>query len=232
MDYNEFYNTYDKKWRSLCAENKASELKFFLEKVKEIYNNDLISIIDFGAGDGAVQSELKKTFDSDKYWAAEYSKKAVEMLRATGNYQQVYQIDNENIRELNKNFNLVLACHVLEHVYNPDTFLENIGSISEYQLIEVPLEDTFFLNSNIIDNGTGHVNFYNPNTLVNYLLTRDFIIISHKIYLPSLEIHRVEGPILGAIKWLIKRTLLSIAPRIATMIFSYHMIVLTKKKST
>ena len=225
IDYSKYYEHYNAEWRCICSEDKALHLDALLRLHTDLLPHPLGWVLEVGAGDGAVSQELLSRNPGWKLCAADISESARELLGKRKIFSCVYDISH--IPE-EKRFDLVIACHVLEHVTDMDSFVTMLGSKADFQLIEVPLEDTVSLSRGLLANGTGHINFFRPVTLELFLESRGYHIIDKMIYLPSLEIHRFGRPVTGTLAWLAKRLLLAVSPALASYFFSYHMIVLMR----
>lgn len=122
-----------------------------MKLIKNFYTDD-ISILDFAGGEGLLTRFLRdenyNIFNYDKYSESLYS----------------YEY---NIKDLNKNYDLIISSEVLEHFSAPD---EELGKILQYTdnyffttciQPENDLENWFYL---IPDNGQ-HISFYTTNSL-------------------------------------------------------------------
>lgn len=229
LDYEGFYKCYDQEWRAICAVDKANNLAEFIELIVAEFGEEGISILDFGAGDGSVLEQLAKRNSENKFCAAEFSSHAVSILSRNNSVVEAFNVGNETVDHIDDRFDLLIASHVLEHVIDIDRFLKNISSLSGKFLIEVPLEDNGFLGGNLLENDTGHVNFYNPNTIKLLLESRNFKIRKEKIYLPSLDVHRFKRPFWGFFTWGVKKLLVTLFPRLVPFFLCFHMIIYAEK---
>jgi SAM-dependent methyltransferase len=225
IDYSDYYDHYNAEWRSICSEDKALRLDALLRRHSDLLPPPLGWVLEVGAGDGAVSQALLARNPEWKLCAADISESARELLGKRNIFRYVYDV---SLIPEEKQFDLVIACHVLEHVTDMDGFVAMLGSRADFQLIEVPLEDTVSLSRVLLANGTGHINFFRPVTLELFLESRGYHVVDKLIYLPSLEIHRFGRPVTGTLAWLVKKILLAVSPALASYFFSYHMIVLTR----
>jgi len=229
IDYSDYYDHYNAEWRGICSDDKASHLDALLRRHPDLLPPPLGLVLEVGAGDGAVSQALLARNPDWELCVTDISDSARELLVKRNIFRCVY--DDSSIPE-GKHFDLVIACHVLEHVTDMDGFLAMLGSKADFQLIEVPLEDTVCLSRGLLANGTGHINFFRPATLELFLESRGFHVVDKLIYLPSIKIHKFGRPIIGTFAWLAKRLVLAMSPGLASYFFSYHMIVLTRRNGS
>ena len=108
--------------------------------------------------------------------------------------------------EVNK-FNLAILTHIIEHVENPRELLCEAGKVAQYVFVEVPLEDTLQLKKASYydddyseyddyepddDGFEEHVNIYSYNSIRWLIQSCGFIIIGHKVTIPSFEVYKLR----------------------------------------
>ncbi|WP_261335289.1 class I SAM-dependent methyltransferase [Rhizobium leguminosarum] len=98
------------------------------------------SVVDIGAGEGAVLSELSNSAFAKQFAAVEISKSGLDAIsnRRIKNLASVDQFDGYKIPHPGKAFDLALAIHVLEHVEHERMFLYEARRVSRKLYIEVP----------------------------------------------------------------------------------------------
>ena len=183
------------------------------------------SLLDVGAGDGSVLSEIEKTGLAKNLYAVEISQSGCETIasRELKSLRSVKQFDGYRIQDENNVYELGLAIHVLEHVEHERAFLSEISRVAQFLYIEVPLELTLSVNKAIKTGGIyGHINFYTPETFVNLLETANLKVINFKVFSNTLEYECfIGGKIKGSIKWFIRKLFLYIAPHKAPFFITY-----------
>jgi ubiquinone/menaquinone biosynthesis C-methylase UbiE len=220
--YKDYYDEnvwFDRK-RKLSAIDSAKNIKAVLK------NSSNLSLLDVGAGDGNVLDELSKSEIFKKMSALEISDSGIEKIKSKNisKLKEIGKFDGYRIGYKNKEFDLVIAIHVLEHVEHERLFLAELGRVSKKIHIEVPLEHVFNIRRTI-SNGknTGHINFYTIETLVDLLESSGFKIINSSIFSPSVEYEQhLYGKNKGRIKNIIRKLLLKIVPNFIPKFLTYN----------
>jgi ubiquinone/menaquinone biosynthesis C-methylase UbiE len=210
MKYANLYDSYYGKNEWLDRKRKLSAIdsaRNIIAATKKLSN---LSLLDVGAGDGNVLAELSGSGIFSKMVALEISDSGIEKIKLR-NISELVEIKKFNGYEIsykNKEFDLSIAIHVLEHVEHERLFLNEMGRVSKNILIEVPLEHGFSISRAILNGKkTGHINFYTIETLIGLLESSGFKIIDAKVVAPSVE---YEQLLYGAFKGKIKNKLRNI----------------------
>lgn len=177
---------------------------------------DFNSLLDVGAGDGSVLSEIDKTAIFKELAAVEISESGLESIKSKNiaSLKSVTQFNGYKINADDKSYDLAISVHVLEHVEHERYFLEELGRVANYVYIEVPLELTLNVNRSIKCSGKyGHINFYNKHTFQNLLRTSGLEIKDFQVFANSKEYEIfLSGKIIGTIKYLIRQCMLKLLP--------------------
>lgn len=183
------------------------------------------NLLDIGAGEGAILSELDRIGIANNLHAIEISESGLKAIksRQIPTLRTLKQFDGYTIDASDKQYDFGTNIHVLEHVEHERAFLAEISRVCKSVYIEVPLELTLRVNKSIRSSGQyGHINFYNPSTLQNLIETSDLKIIDFKVFTNSLAYERfVSGYLSGTVKHIIRSTLLSVMPRLAPYLMTY-----------
>jgi len=93
-------------------------------------------------------------------------------------------------------------------------------------LIEVPIEHTLRVDKSIaVGQKYGHINFYSPTVFANLLESCGFRIIRSKVMTQSLAYEQLcSGRAMGSLKYLVRRGLLGLAPKLAPFLLTYAFI--------
>jgi ubiquinone/menaquinone biosynthesis C-methylase UbiE len=147
-----------------------------LRRLKSIWpdGGKVGSILDVGAGEGSLLFELDKEGLADDLYAVEISASGIEEIRKKkiSRLREVQQFNGYKIPYGDKQFDLGVSIHVLEHVEHERLFLHELKRIAKNVVIEVPLEHTINVSKAIrMSSSGGHINFYTVETLVNLLDT-------------------------------------------------------------
>jgi ubiquinone/menaquinone biosynthesis C-methylase UbiE len=165
------------------------------------------NILDIGAGLG--NSLLFADFPEYKLYATEYDKDAIDFMQT--HFDEPVNAFNGDIFEANypdDYFDLVIFNHVLEHVLDPDKYLNEINRVLKKggvlyigtPDVEAPIYKIyrcviFFTNKipDIID-GIEHTYLFSKATLKKRVLRHYFNVVSHK----RVTLHGNLGEILGS----------------------------------
>ena len=175
--YDNEYSAEDTKWRDLGGKQKALNL---IEITKGL---DFEKVVDVGSGDGAVLEWLEKQnfkHDINSLEISESGKKVIE-TRNLKSVKEVKIFDGYNIPFSDKQFNLALCSHVIEHVEHPRILLREIARVSDYQVFEVPIDFSLNVDSEIKHYlAYGHINIYTPALFKFLLKSEGFEVIKEK----------------------------------------------------
>jgi SAM-dependent methyltransferase len=205
------------KWRSISAKSKAENIislcRFFPHR----------SIIDIGAGDGAVLRRLGTKGFGDKYCAAEISISGIQaILKSEIPKLMIMLFNGYDLPCKDKKFDLAILSHVVEHLEYPRKLLYEAGRIAKYVYIEVPLEDTLRLSKNYKFDEVGHINFYNQKTIRKLVQTCNMDVLQQIVTNYSKESHKLLFGSQAYLKYFIRQVLIQITPWVATKIFTYY----------
>jgi len=196
------------------------------------------SIIEIGAGTGAVISELRARGIGASHTAMDFSSAALEYLSTA--FPEIRTICGDvTTMAQQAPHDLAICSHVLEHLEEPELALAGIRANvpADHYVFEVPLEDLPLgrLRGGRYrkSNSAGHVQFFNPATF-RALIAQDFRILGERIYCPRLsdeafgfamDRNNVHGIERGA-KWLTRQVLPSVCGVVWTRFWHAHMAVI------
>jgi SAM-dependent methyltransferase len=183
------------------------------------------SVLDIGAGDGAVLSELEHRGLGEDLHAVEISSSGIERIKQRGlkRLKTVQSFDGYKLPFPDNSFDTALLIHVLEHVEHERLLLKEIRRVARRCYIEVPLEHTMWLRKSIsIGKRFGHINYYSAGTFANVLETAGLQPVAFATFAHSRKYEQLlSGQIVGAVKRAIRSTTLEIAPALARQMFVY-----------
>ena len=164
--YDSQYSDQTEEWRKIGAVGKVENIMDLTKGMK------FSKVIDIGAGDGNVLSLLsEKNFCSD-LTAAEISESAIRQIKKKNIHglSEIKQFDGYNLPFDDKQFDLAVCSHVIEHVEDPRKLLREIKRISKKQVFEVPIDFSFRVDEKFKHfSSYGHINIYTP-ALFSFLL--------------------------------------------------------------
>ncbi len=215
-EYNDYYadGSVFKK-RSIAAKQS---LGHFMSLVASIRFKNLI---DVGCGDGSFLIAASKVQLADVYYGVEISDSGISSTVAKNipNLKEVQKFDGYHIPYADKAFDIGVAIHVLEHVEHERLFLSELARVCRKFYVEVPMEDTARLERSVKLSGKfGHINFYSERRFLELLRSTSGIssIESYAVFAHDLEyeIH-LGGSLRGRAKYLVRKGLLRLFPRLA-----------------
>jgi ubiquinone/menaquinone biosynthesis C-methylase UbiE len=224
--YADLYDNYYGKNEWLDKKRELSAIDSARNIISAEKKSSNLSLLDVGAGDGNVLSKLSGSGIFNKMVALEISDSGIERikLRNISELVDIQKFNGYQISFKNKEFDLGIAIHVLEHVEHERLFLGELGRVSKKVLIEVPLEHGFNIHRAILNGKkTGHINFYTIETLISLLESSGFKIIDSKVVSPSIEYEQLlYGTLKGKIKNNIRNILLKFFPTIAPKFLTFN----------
>lgn len=220
--YKKLYDDYYSEGVDVKRELTAAESLEHIEAL--VGNRRFSSIVDFGAGQGALVDLLSKSKRADAITALEISESGVRRIseRHAANVTSLI-FDGYHTPFPDKHFELGLSIHVLEHVEHERMYLSELKRICRQAIIEVPLELNGNLHSNIAAMAPyGHINFYQRQTFENLLTTTGFKInaLAVNTVTMDMDVH-MSGPVVGRAKNVIRRSALRLSETLATRRFVY-----------
>jgi len=209
--YDSQYSDNTEEWRKIGAVGKVQNI---IDLTKDLKINN---IIDIGAGDGNVLSLLSENNYCSELTAVEISDSAILQIKKKEipGLIEIKQFDGYNLPFKDKQFDLAICSHVIEHVEHPRKLLSEIKRISKKQVFEVPIDFSFQVDKKFKHyNSYGHINIFTPG-LFNFLLyTVGFEILNNKFALYKNEVVRFQYKKLSVnyLKIMIKRLVLKTIP--------------------
>jgi SAM-dependent methyltransferase len=161
-------------WRQLGAKYKAENI-MTLASQSGLNPN---SVLEVGAGDGAILNQLSDAGFGEKLFAVELSKSGVEVISSMSiaRLVSVEEFDGYHLPFKDSEFDLVVLSHVLEHVEFERALLREIKRVSKFQIIEIPMDWTGLENPSnyLMWQSYGHINAHSPASLRFLLATEGF----------------------------------------------------------
>lgn len=223
--YKNYYSDEIKVKRHLAAVDSVREIKRITKGKK--FNH----ILDIGVGEGAVLQELENCGFSKKISAVEISQSGIDAVkeRDLKTLVEIKQFDGYQLPYSDKEFDLAIATHVLEHVEHERSFLKEISRVADRVIISVPLEHTRKINyARVAGVSIGHINFYTIDTFRSILETSGLIIEDSYTCVTSKEYELFCSPKFGHMKYFIRKLALAISPRLAGFLFMYMAIAICR----
>jgi methyltransferase family protein len=223
-NYDAYYNGISE-WREIGAAQKARNI---LELCETIPHE---SVLEIGAGEGAILSRLSRAKFSRNLCALEISDSAITAIAARHieGLRDVLKFDGYTMPYDDDQFQLAILSHVLEHAEHERRLLVEAGRVAKYLFIEVPLENTVRLSLDYEPSPVGHINFYTPKTIRRLVQTSGMEIVRNEIRNGSCAEYMYQSRFKGIIKYWTRELLLRSSPFLSTSVFTYHCALLCRK---
>ncbi|MCW9014370.1 MAG: class I SAM-dependent methyltransferase [Gammaproteobacteria bacterium] len=224
-NYEDYYAAGDSEWRRLGALDKSDNIVSLCKRLK------IKSVIEIGAGEGAVLQQLSIKGFSDELYGIDISETGVDTIRKKNipGLIECMLYDGYSIPYEDEKFDLAILSHVVEHLEHPRQLIYEARRIAKYVLVEVPLEDNSRLPLDFVFDKVGHINFYSPKTIRRLLQSCNLNVIDQKVTAPSKAVHTFHNKFKGLVGYYIKNLFLKLFPKIAPSIFTYHSTLICQK---
>lgn len=216
--YAGYYEGGRSEWRRLGAIDKAANV------VALCRNIAASSVLEIGAGDGAVLSRLSELGFGKELHAAEISHSGVSVIqgRAIPRLVECRVFDGYHLPWGGGTFDLAILSHVIEHVEHPRQLLHEAGRVARHVFVEVPTEDISRRPKDYTPDSVGHINFFSPRTIRWLVQSCGLQVVRQVTTNPSRAVYAHQGGRTGQIHHGIKSALLRWAPGFAARHFCYH----------
>ncbi|WP_420455197.1 class I SAM-dependent methyltransferase [Rubrivirga sp.] len=187
---------YEVEWLRRTAGHKADSV------VRLLHAEGLTpdSVLEVGAGTGAVIGELRHRGVGVRHYAVDFSEEAIDVLR------QVEPGIDAAVADVTETpdpfgagpYDVALASHVVEHLEEPEAFLRALHPVPIRRLVvEVPLEDLPFgrlksLLKSRADHPAGHVQFFTRRSFTDLLARSGWRVRHVRVYAPALDAETFE----------------------------------------
>lgn len=222
-NYADYYNG-ESTWRKLSAVDKAANI------VSLCSSYTPRTVLEIGAGDGAILQQLSNSQFGEQLYALEISQSGIQAIRQRDiwNLTECALFNGNNIPYEDGCFDLAILSHVLEHVEYPRQLLHEANRVAKYIFIEVPLEDTLRMKPDFVWDKVGHINFFSPKTIRKLVQTCGLEVLAQTISNPSYGVHQYLYGKKALLRYLPRQALLKVVPNLATHVFTYHCALLCR----
>lgn len=175
--YSQQYDESIVAWRMQAAAFKAQNIVDLSRNIS--FNN----VLEVGSGEGSILYWLSKWGFCPNLHAIEISESGIDIIKSKQieHLKEVLLFDGYTIPYPDKHFDLVICSHVLEHVEYERTLLREISRVSKYQIFEVPIDFSFYVDKKIKHFlSYGHINIYTPGLFRFLLLSENFTVLKDK----------------------------------------------------
>ena len=140
VDYNNIYSNATPEYCDWVKQTCIWKADILYDFTK---NLSVSSVLEIGTGRGDVLHALK---GFDQKTGADVSEEALKQHRAIYPKHQLVKIDaDEKLPFIDKQFDCVLLCDILEHIEKPVELLKEASRVGKYILVKIPLENALFV---------------------------------------------------------------------------------------
>jgi SAM-dependent methyltransferase len=172
-------------WRELGAKHKAANIVQVCGRAGFAPKR----VLEVGAGEGAVLMHLDAMAFGAELHALEIARSGVDVIRSRGlaSVKSATWFDGYTIPFPDDSFDMVILCHVLEHVEFERLLLRELRRVAPRHLIEVPLDYYPGIDAKVghyLD--YGHINVYTPTSLrfllksEGFRIDQEYLTITHE----------------------------------------------------
>lgn len=202
METSEFY---DHKWEK---EGFINEGRFnFTTKILPQFQHPNPKILDLGSGVGHFSKFLvsKSLFRKEEITCCDFSSWGVESCHNAGFEAFVWNIEESPTQEA---YDLIFFLECLEHVFQPQVVLENIGKSLKaggYLILSTPNFVHLYWRLRCLLGyghepiGNGHISLFTPQLAVQFIENAG-LRVEKQLYITRLEMFRSPGRMLALIK--------------------------------
>ncbi len=216
--YRDYYDSVPPEWRRIGAAAKADNIVRLCSQLPHR------SILEIGAGDGAVLAALDERHFGTDLFALEVSETGARRIheRRLASLRECSLYDGYTVPYSSGQFDLVVLTHVVEHLEHPRRLLTEAARVGRYLFIEVPLEDTLRLPHDFSPSSVGHINSYTQRSIRHLVQSCGQRVLHELVTNPPKASYTYRRGWKGLVEYTIKEALIRLSPRLATSVFTYH----------
>jgi len=147
-------------------------------------------ICEVGCGAGEILKILQGHLDDDcQFWGYEIAPQAYELAKSRENENLHFKLADFREEE-NAYYDLILIIDVLEHFEDPFSFLRQIKTVSEYKILQLPLDVHVLsvLRNELIKyrHTTGHLHFFTKDIALQIFRDNGYEVLDYFYTIPTL----------------------------------------------
>jgi ubiquinone/menaquinone biosynthesis C-methylase UbiE len=225
-NYDEYYDEDLSEWREMGAIDKASNIRSLCA------SRPPSTVLDIGAGEGAVLQRLADSRFGQQHFALEISASGVERIRERKitTLVECRQFDGYIVPYPDATFDLAILSHVLEHVEHPRLLLNEAARVAQRVFVEVPLEHNRGLPADFVWDAVGHINFYTAKTIRLLVQSCGHEVLEQRETHPVRRQYEYRLGRKGIAAYLLKEWALRMAPSVAQRLWTYHSSLLIQSR--
>lgn len=226
-NYEDYYESGDSEWRRLGAVGKADNIVSLCKGLPQD------SVLEIGAGEGAILKRLSELNFGKKLYALEISTSGVETIKKKEIPQLIEcsVFDGYRVPYEDGKFDIAILSHVLEHVEHPRLLLYEASRVAKFVFVEVPLEDTIRLSNDFVFDKVGHINVYSHKTIRRLLQSCGLRIVGQIVTNSPKAAYTYQNGTRGLLNYYVKQFLIQFSPGFASRLFTYHAALVCEKNT-
>ena len=214
-------------WRALSAVGKADHV---LALTPSASRGRPLRVLDIGCGDGALIAELSRREPSWRFAGVEIAERAVDLARGRCPEADIRWYDGETLPYGAGAFELAVLSHVLEHVPDPVAVLAEAARVAARVIVEVPLEDNLSArraSKQPVADHVGHIQRFSRLAIATVARDAGLRVTGELADPLGRAVHTFfarssADRARGTVKWLIRRSVSTVAPAAAERLFTVH----------
>jgi ubiquinone/menaquinone biosynthesis C-methylase UbiE len=217
-NYAGYYQDGQSEWRRLGALGKADNIVSLCNRLPQN------SVIEIGAGEGAILQRLSELRFGEELYALEISLSGSNTIkqRQIPRLRECQVYDGYTVPYSDNRFDLAILSHVIEHVEHPRKLLYEAARVARYVFVEVPLEDTVRSARDFVFDSVGHINFYSPKTIRKLVQSCGLQVLDERISHFPKSVYSYQKGSRGISNFHLKDLLLRISPNLAAALLVYN----------
>lgn len=180
------------KWLRLGAQEKAKSIIQLAEDL------DVRSVLEIGAGTGAILEWLDEANFGESYFAVEPSRSLYNHLVESATIPRLVKAEQELLEDSSlrqRRFDLAVISHVIEHVQEPASVVIGALEVANYVIVEVPLDGnllgdirarvrSFLTGTSRENNAAGHIQFFSRGDVNSLVTWAGGQVLRTRLYVP------------------------------------------------
>lgn len=218
----------ERDWRDAGAVDKADNI---VRSCREAGLSARPRVVEIGCGEGAIAAALARRGFYSSYAGFDVSESGIREAEDRGVPGTSFTVTSgDRIPVADDSADVVLLCHVVEHVEHPRVLLYEARRIAQHVIVEVPLELNMRLPRDYVFDDLGHINKYTATSIRQLVQTCDLRVVGQFTTNPTRG-HALFGNTSRkrVIAWHVKEHGLRLAPTVARSLFTYHETLLAQR---
>lgn len=185
MDYQNEYIKNNPDLHIKDTDDKVRMIELLLSKFNIKFN----SILDVACGSGRILLDIASKYKVGNICGVDTSENMISIAKINDINKKASWIISDLLNFNSKNYDLILAIDIIEHIKEDRTALEKIKNLGKFFVIKVPIEDNFINKIvKILSFGSinewkftekkyGHIHHYSEREFIDLIKNLDYIVL-------------------------------------------------------